>query len=61
MTSRVPWEGSPGTANHTSGLRLLQWNMQQSLLNFDLLYRFLTHNYFDILLIQEPPERVKEG
>lgn len=50
----VFWERSLGTTNHISGLWLLQWNMQHSLLNFDLLSRLLTHNHFSILLIQDP-------
>ena len=40
MTSHVPWKGSANTATHTNGLRLLQWNTQHNLLNFDFLFRF---------------------
>ena len=35
--------------------------MQYNLLNFDLLSHFLKDNPFDILLIQDPPECLKEG
>ena len=61
MNGHFPRGASPITATHTGGLWVLQWNMQHSLLNFDLLSRFLNENRFDILLIQDPPECLKEG
>ena len=61
MNGHFPRGASPITATHIGGLRVLQWNMQHSLLNFDLLSPFLKENRFDILLIQDPPECLKEG
>ena len=61
MNARLQPCGATAQTATNKGLKILQFNLQHSSFNFSLLSRYVEENKVDILLLQDPPKRLKLG